>query len=257
MGLKPSRERLAEGVPLAMIRKREIIPSPEIVMLSQPRSVHAERFRRLKATLTHRYGDETKVIVVTSGIPGEGKSTISLNLALVFAAEGGARTLLIDGDLRRPRIGSMLKPAPQLGLTEVLTGRTELVHAVLHLSNSPLEILPAGSPTPEPGELLTSNEAGDLFASLREKYDRIVVDTPPVIPFTDADTLGALSDGVILVARAGTTPKAAYTQGVATVTSTRILGTVLNGAVSNLVEGKAYYDNYYYSYYHQDGRKRK
>jgi capsular exopolysaccharide synthesis family protein len=256
MTFKPTRDRLTEGVPLAMIIERQMLATPEIVMLSQPRSVYAEKFRRLKATLTHQYGEETKVIVVTSGIPGEGKSTISANLALVFAAEGGAKTLLVEGDLRRPTIASLLDPPPQLGLTEVLTGQTELVHAVLRLNNSPLKVLPAGSPAAEPGELLTSPEAADLFSTLREQYDRIIVDTPPVIPFTDADALGALSDGVILVARAGVTPKTAYTQEVSTVTSTRILGTVFNGTVASLAEGKPYYDDYYHAYYDEDRREK-
>jgi len=255
MAIRSNREKMAEGVPLAMIIKREMKVFPELVMLSQPRSVYAERFRRLKTNLVHHYGDDAKVIVVTSGIPGEGKSTVSMNLALAFATEESPRTLLIDGDLRRPSIGPKLNPPPQLGLTEVLDKRATLVHAILQLSNAPLHVLPAGSKAGDPHQFLTSPEVKDLFLELRERYDRIIVDTPPIIPFTDADSLGALSDGVILVARAGTTPKSAYAQEVAAVTSTKILGTVLNSSSGGLAGGKPYYDDYYHSYYDEDRKK--
>lgn len=252
--MSSKRDKFAEGVPLAMIIKREINVGPELVMLSEPRSVHAERFRRLKTTLVHRYGDEAQVIVVTSGIPGEGKSTVSMNLAVAFASDAGTRTLLIDGDMRRPTVGHKLNPEPKLGLSEVLSGQADLVHAVVHLSNCPLHVLPAGARPADPLQLLASLEAKNLLVALRERYDRIIVDTPPIIPFTDADALGATSDGILLVVQAGTTPKAAFAQGIAAVTSTRILGIVLNGATSSLADGAGHYDSYHYDYY-DDRRK--
>ena len=247
-------KRFAEGVPLAMIIKREIKIGPELVVLSEPRSVHAERFRRLKTTLVHRYGDEAKVIVVTSGIPGEGKSTVSLNLAAAFASDPGTRTLLIDGDLRRPTLGARLTPEPKLGLAEVLTGQADLVHAVVHLGNCPLHVLPAGARPSEAHELLASLKAKSLISELRHAYDRIIIDTPPIIPFTDADALGAASDGILLVIKAGTTPKAAFAQEIAAVTSTRILGTVLNTVRSSLADGIDRHGSYY-NYYYDKRRK--
>jgi len=250
------RDKFAEGVPLAMIIKREIEIGPELVVLSDPRSVQAESFRRLKTKLVHRYGDEAQVIVVTSGIPGEGKSTVSLNLAVTFASDPGTRTLLIDGDLRRPTIGSRLKPEPQLGLSEVLSGQADLMHAVVHLGNCPLHVLPAGARPSDPHQLLASLEAKNLMVGLRERYDRIIVDTPPIIPFTDADALGAASDGILLVVQAGTTPKSAFAEEVASVTSTRILGTILNAATSSLADGKGHYGRYH-DYYYEDRRDHK
>ena len=252
--MSSKRDKFAEGVPLAMIVRREIKVSPDLVMLADPRSVQAEKFRRLKTTLVHRYGDEAQVIVVTSGIPGEGKSTVSLNLAVAFASDSGTRTLLIDGDLRRPTLGNRLNPEPRLGLSEVLAGQADLVHAVVHLSNSPLHVLPAGARPADPHQLLSSLEAKNLMVSLRERYDRVIVDTPPIIPFTDADALGASSDGILLVVQAGTTPRAAFAQEIAAVTSTRILGTVLNAASSSLADGRSHYDGYY-SYYYDERRK--
>ena len=255
--MESNREKkMTEGVPLAMIIKRELTVTPELVMLSASGSIHAERFRRLKTTLVHTYGDQAQVMVVTSGIPGEGKSTISLNLALAFAAESGTRTLLVDADLLRPSIGRALCPAPQLGLTEVVTGQADLVHAVVHLNNTNLHILPAGSLVKEPHELLTSPEVKQLFQTLRRSYDRIIIDSPPIVLFTDADSLGALSDGIILVTRAGATPKSAYLRAISAITSTRILGTVLNGASSRFASRKSYY-NYDYHDYYEGHRKRK
>jgi capsular exopolysaccharide synthesis family protein len=255
MTFNTGRDKIAEGVPLAMIIKREIHVGPELVMLADPKSMSAERFRRLKTTLVHRYGDEAQVIVVTSGIPGEGKSTVSLNLALAFAADSGTRTLLIDADLRRPTIGAKLVPEPHLGLSEVLTRQADLVHAIVHLNNTPLHVLPAGAKPGDPHQVLGSLDAKNLLVSLRERYDRIIVDTPPIIPFTDADTIGAASDGILLVVQAGTTPKAALAQEVAAVTSTRILGVVLNAARSSLADGKSHYDGYYRRYYDKHRRE--
>lgn len=244
--------RIAEGVPLSKLIKREIAEIPELVMLSQPRSLSAERFRRLKTTLVHQFGDELQVIVVTSGAPAEGKSTVALNLALAFGAEIDEKTLLIDADLRRPSIGGLLQPAPKLGLREVLSKLAPLEHAVLELKNSPLEILPAGAKTEDPLELLTGQEASTMISGLRERYRWIVLDSPPIVPFTDADALGALSDGILMIARARTTHESLYQQAISAVTSTRILGAVFNDSPRSLADAGKYYDRYYSAYYDRD-----
>ncbi len=241
--------KLTEGVPLAKLVKREMIAHPELVMLSQPRSIFAERFRRLKTSIAHQFGDAARVIVVTSGAPGEGKSTVAANLALAFAADGGDKTLLIDGDFRRPTVGRWLHPAPQLGFAEVLAKRTGLDHAILSLTNSTLEVLPAGDCPRDPLELIASQTARAMLAELRRNYARIVIDTPPVVPFTDADAMGAMADGVLMVVRAGATPKSVYRQALSSITSTRILGSVFNDAPHSLADGGRYYDKYYTAYY--------
>ena len=122
-------------------------------------------------------------------------------------------------------------PKPQLGLGEILSRRMPLDHAVLSLTNSPLEVLPAGGSVSNPMELLATEDAKTLFSTLRERYRRIIVDTPPIVPFSDADAIGALGDGILMVVRAETTPTSLYQQALGAVTSTRILGTVFNGTV--------------------------
>lgn len=251
-----SGEKITAGVPLVKLIKRRMVEAPELVMLNRSRSVAAEQFRRLKTLLTNEYKDSAQVIVITSPAPGEGKSMVSANLALAFAADLQGAVLLLDADLRRPTVERWLTPMPKLGLVEILTGQTELEHAVLELENSSLNILPAGTPPHDPVELLSSDSAKHLMAKLRERYGRIIVDTPPIIPFTDADAVGAYCDGVLLVARFGTTRQSMYMQALSSVTSTRVLGTVLNDVTYNLADREYYqYENSYYDYYSRD-RKR-
>lgn len=252
--VKPaSKERaLAEGVPLPKLIKRELEERAEIVMVSQPRSVFAERFRRLKTKLQHREGGAPQVIVVTSGVPSEGKTTVAINLALAFAAERDDRTLLIDADLRRPSIGRLLQPVPHLGFSEILAGRADPAHGILRLKSSSLEILPAGEPSEDPLQLISSANARSVIADLRKQYSRVIIDTPPILPFTDADGLGALSDGVLIVTRAGVTPVAVYQQVVVSVTAAPILGVVLNETVRSASDAGRYYNKYYDEYYAKD-----
>lgn len=242
---------LTAGVPLAKLIKRTLSAGPEIVMLTQPRSLAAEAIRRLKTSLVHRSEkDRSQVIVVTSPTPGDGKSMLSLNLALAFAAPGTEPTLLVDADLRRPTVGARLQPQPKVGLGEILAGRTTAPHALIELQNTPLHVLPAGEPTRDPLDAFVSDTFRDLITNLRESYTRIVIDTPPIVPFSDADAIGASSDGILMIARTGTTPRSAYVQAVGSVTTTNILGTVLNdvqGGLSNWAKHRNAY-HYYYQY---------
>lgn len=243
------------GVPLAKLIPRELRADPELVMLASPRSLAAERYRRLRTTLVNQHPSDLQVIAVTSPSPEEGKTTVSLNLSLAFAASG-ERTLLVDADVRRPTVGSFVDPTPELGLSEALSGQAGVEHAVLTLQNSTLEVLPAGQPSRDPAELLASDEARKLLKSLRHGYDRILIDTPPILPFTDADDLGALSDGVLMVIRAGKTLASSYRQAVQSVTSTRVLGTVLNDATRTLADlGRYRNEEYYAEYYRRDRNK--
>jgi len=251
-----SREALGEAMPLTQISKSKLATSPDLVMLSQPRSVHAERFRRLTTTLVHRHGSSAQVIGITSGLPGEGKSTIATNLALAFAAASNEKTLLVDADLRRPRIASLLQIEPALGLSALLTGRIDVEQAILRVEDSPLDVLPGGARVESPLELLTSRVAKNLMSDLRRTYSRILIDTPPIVLFSDADAVGALSDGLILVVRGGSTPKSAYAEGLAAITSARVLGVVLNCAAASLADRGAYHDSYYYHEYYNERPRR-
>ncbi len=246
-------ESLAAGVPLGQIVPRTLVASPTIVMLGSTPTVAAEKFHRLKTKIVNEYKDAAQVIVVTSAAPREGKSLVALNLALAFAGDPG-RTVLVDADLRRPTVHRVISPEAGLGLSEVLRGSLPLDHALVRLKNSALRILPGGKPEPNPVDLLASSACKSLLGRLREEYQRVIVDTPPVVPFTDADALSAHADGVILVVRAGSTPRTAFTQALSLITSARILGTVLNDVTFSVADYGHYHD-YYHSYYQKDPEK--
>lgn len=252
-------ERASEGVPLVKLIKRKLAHEPELVMISAMRSIAAERFRRLKTLLANAKDGGPQVMVITSAGPGEGKSFVAINLALAFAADGQGDVLLIDADLRRPTVDGWVSPPPKLGLAELLADKTELDHTVLELQNSPLKILPAGSPPPDPVELLSSARARDLVPELRSRFRRVIIDTPPCVPFTDADAVGALADGFLLVARAGTTRRAAYLQAISSVTACPVLGTVLNELTFSLADRDSYhsYERGYHEYYAKEREKKK
>jgi capsular exopolysaccharide synthesis family protein len=246
-------ESLAAGVPLSELVPRTLMASPTIVMLGSSSTVASEKFQRLKTKIVNEYKDAAHVIVVTSAAPREGKSFLALNLALAFAGDPG-RTVLVDADLRRPTVHRLMNPEPALGLSEVLRGTAKLEHALVRLKNSPLRVLPGGKPSSNPADLISSAACKNLIASLREQFQRVIIDTPPVVPFTDADTLGACADGVIMVARSGSTPRTAFTQALSLITSTRILGTVLNDVTFSVADYGHYHD-YYHSYYGKNPTK--
>jgi capsular exopolysaccharide synthesis family protein len=253
-----STKKVTEGVPLVKLIKRKLATDPELVMLSEPRSVAAEKIRRLKTILANAENGGPQVLVITSAGPEEGKSLVSANLALAFAADPHEGVLLVDGDLRRPTVEHWIQPQPTLGLSELLTEQTELEHTLIELENSPLRVLPAGGVPEDPIELLGSERARDLIRELRTRFRRVIIDTPPSVPFADADAIGAFSDGILVVARAGRTRKANYVQSVHSLSSAPVLGTVLNDLIYNLADHESYqgYEQTYYDYYRRERNDR-
>ncbi len=247
-----SATKLSEGVPLSRIIPRQLVGGPEIIMRGVARSMAAEKIRRLKTLIENDENGSPRVIVVTSATPQEGKSVIALNLALAFASDRKTPTLLVDADLRRPSVEKWIVPPPSLGFAELLADRTDLEQAILRLKDTALEILPAGQPPQYPVDLLGSDRCRTLVAALRERYQRVIIDTPPIVPFTDADVVGRNADGTLLVVRARQTPKPLFVQAVSMVTSSRILGAVLNDVIVNLADRDRHYGRYYGDYY---GRK--
>jgi capsular exopolysaccharide synthesis family protein len=242
-------DKLAAGVPLGQVVPRKIEPAPELVMLADPRSVAAERFRRLKTVMDHK--EAPQVIVVCSAIPGEGKSFVATNLALAYAADTKGETLLVDADLRQPGLARWVNPEPNLGLTHVLLQEADLEHGLIAFKNSPLKLLAAGRSVADPIELLSAGWA-KLLSVLRGRFHRIIVDTPPAMLFADAEVLAATSDGLILVARSEKTPEAAFRRGLTTLSGNRVLGVVINDMRPNLADRQRSEEGYYDAYRRQD-----
>lgn len=165
----------------------------------------AEAFRVLRTNLQFIDPDiERKVFVITSSLPGEGKTTTAVNLALALA-EGGERVALVEGDLRRPKISEYLRLESAVGLTTVLIGKLPLKDAIQSTANEGLAVLTSGTAPPNPAELLKSGSMASLIESLRELYDIVLIDAPPLLPVTDGALLAAQSDGALLVVRHGKT----------------------------------------------------
>ncbi|MFT5467913.1 MAG: capsular exopolysaccharide synthesis family protein [Verrucomicrobiales bacterium] len=177
-----------------------------LVLLSDPGSDIAESFRTLRAKLTlHSRKNDVKSILVTSAVPNEGKSFVAANLAVACAAQAGARTLLIDADLRCPTVDNLLDVKPGEGFAKALTNGESPVPTPSGIPN--LDILTAGRDTPNPAEMLSSEAVQQLLKKLTEEYDTVIVDTPPINTVADALLLVPAIDSVLLVARADQTPR--------------------------------------------------
>src|SRR5437762_6727691 len=213
---------------LAVASSKEVV---ELITQSRPQSQMAESYRALRTSLLlTSLGAPPKVILITSALPQEGKTTTSINTAIVLAQKG-VRVLLIDADLRRPSIHKTLGMGPKMGLSNVLTGNATIQQATVRSSILPgLFILPAGTPPPNPAELLASSNMRDVLTELREQYDHIVVDTPPALSVTDAVVMSTRADAVVLVIRSGQTTKQALrrSRDLLMQVNARVAGVLLN-----------------------------
>ena len=216
------------------------------------RSGRTEVFRSLRTNLQFvDVAQPAKVMVITSAVAGEGKSSTATNLAIVFA-EAGKHVLLIDADLRRPRVSEYMGLEGSVGLSNVLVGQAPVQDVIQHWGRDGLSVLASGSLPPNPSELLGSPNMASLLKALRRSYDLILIDAPPLLPVTDAAVAGVQADGVVLVVRYGKTTKnqlASATQSL-TAVDARVLGVVLNMAPRKGSDAGMRYDGY--GYYEDD-----
>jgi polysaccharide biosynthesis transport protein len=233
----------ATGKRLALTAPKEVF---ETVTQVRPQSQMAESYRALRTSLLlSNLGAPPKVIMVTSARPQEGKTTTSINTAIVLAQKG-VRVLLVDADLRRPSVHKALGMGPRSGLSNVLTGSATVQQTITTSPILPnLFIMPAGTPPPNPAELLASSNMRDVIAELRELYDHIVIDTPPTLSVTDAVVLSPRADATILVIRSGHTTKQALRRArdILTQVNAHVAGVLLNAV--DLTSPDYYY---YYEY---------
>src|SRR5437660_1444263 len=218
----------------------------ELVAQDLPKSQMSEAFRALRTSILLSQADHPpQVILVTSALPREGKTTAAANLAVTLAQLGDS-TVLVDADLRKPGIGRLLNLAAgkYAGLSSYLAGVSSLdLVSVPHPAIPNLVAIPTGPLPPNPADLLSSHKLADAIAELRAKFKFIVIDSPPIMAATDAVILSVQADGVLLVVRSGETPKEAFTRTRDLLSSVKchILGVVLNA-----VDASA--PDYYYSY---------
>ena len=222
-----------------------------------PHSPRAEAFRILRTNLQFVDVDQTKkIFVVTSSVPGEGKTSTASNTALALQT-AGQRTLLIDGDLRRPQLAKIFSLEGSVGLTSILLGRIDLSEAVQEHHASGLSVLTSGSLPPNPAELLQSHAMEQLLATARLEYDTIVIDAPPLLPVTDAALIAAQADGAVVVVRQGKTTRDQLTSSMDRLQAVgaRPLGVTLNMVAQRGHKGYGY--GYGYGYAPEEGRRKE
>jgi capsular exopolysaccharide synthesis family protein len=229
---------------------------PALVTYARPRSEAAEAYRSLRTSiLLSSFGAPPKVILVTSALPQEGKTTISANSALVLAQRGG-RVLLIDADLRRPGINKLFGFHARGGLSTLLSGVDKVEDVMVPSAEVPnLWIIPAGPVPPQPAELLGSTVMKEHLARWRNDFDHIIIDSPPCLTVTDSVVLSPEVDRLILVVRAKKTTKLALRQACELLlqVNARVMGIVLNALTWDSAESYYYYGGRYSDRYYHEG----
>jgi protein-tyrosine kinase len=215
-----------------------------LVAALAPTSLAAEQYRSLRTRLKRAEGSRNvRTIAITSPAKGDGKSLTAANLALTMAQEFQQRVLVVDADLRRPTIHRLFGLDDGPGLADVLMNVAELDQALVSLPEYHLTVLPAGAPPNHPAELLGSATMRRVLDALRTRFDRILIDVPPVAPLADFHVLAPMVDGLLMIVRAGITPKPAIERALSGLDTSKVLGLVLNESGS---EGT---DAYYYEGY--------
>ena len=218
------------------------------IVEKKPKSVAAEAYRSLRTNIQYSSFDKKyQTLVVTSANPGEGKSTVSGNLALVLA-QGESKVLLVDCDMRRPSVHKKFRISNTYGISDLLVGNKKM-ESVAHKYNDNLTIVPSGKIPPNPAEMLGSKAMTEFLEEMKKHFDYIVLDTPPLQAVADAQILSTKVDGSLIVVRAGVTKKDAVHDAVSIINKVNgnIIGTVLNGADNSK-------DKYYYYYGDEDSR---
>ncbi len=243
--------RLITGLPaLGSVAFDSSAKKSPVLLGDQLRSVRAEAFRQLRTNLQFVDVDNpVQVLVVTSSVAGEGKSTTTVNLAVV-AAETGRKVLIIEADLRRPRVAVYLGLEQAVGLTNVLAGQVTIADVLQPWGTDGLMVMPCGSIPPNPSELLGSHNMVDLLDELRGMFDMIIIDTPPLLPVTDGAVAATRADGVLVVVRYGKTTRSQINGSLHSLEAVdaRILGCVITmlpkkGADATGYDGYGYYED--------------
>lgn len=218
---------------------------PHLVAITDPRSSHCEEFRNLRTRILHAsQTQKLQAITIASGNPGEGKSTVALNLAWLLAQTDGINALIVDSDLRLPCLADYLDVSADFGLSEVFSGEAKLEDAIVRLEPSGLHLLPGGKPRSDVAEMLSGNKFRNILEQTRKLFDYIIVDAPSLGIFTDAAVLINQTDAALLVVRAGKTKFGVTNRLLETLPRERMFGVVLNGSDEGL-SNDTHYDHYY------------
>jgi capsular exopolysaccharide synthesis family protein len=237
--VRPISSNLLEQFPSLPV---SIPPNSRLVSVGEEESLGAEKFRFLAVRLRQlRQTRPLKKVLITSTIPQEGKSTVAANLACTLARRKQHKTLLLEGDLRRPTVAQKFGLGKVPGLSEWFRGETESMN-IYRLEALGLWVLPAGSAPENPLELMQSGKLSPLMDQLTEWFDWIIIDSPPVLPLADTSIWARLSDGILLVTRKSITEKQQLQRGLEALERSKLLGALVNGSTD------AAHSDYYQRY---------
>ncbi len=244
--------------PIPIIKPKNKSTLPEMIAFKESKAPSAEGYRSARTSIIFSSPDAPPgAILVTSSGPEEGKTTTAVNLAITMA-NAGKKVLLVDADLRKPRLHQVFGLKNDLGLSNLLTERTDVTAAVHQTAIAKLSLITSGPIPPNPAELLGSQRMRNLIATLRTGFEFIIFDCPPVISVTDASVLASTVDGIVLVVKAGKTSHRIVNRAKKRLEDVRgkILGVILNSV--NVHRSRYYYSpHYYYSYYGEERKKGK
>ncbi|MCX5853873.1 MAG: polysaccharide biosynthesis tyrosine autokinase [Deltaproteobacteria bacterium] len=238
-------------------KEAEKKPEDDLISHFSPKSTASESYRGIRTALLLSSADRPpQVILVCSSAPREGKTITSANIAITMAQAGG-KILVLDCDMRRPKLHKLFGTDRDKGMSNILAGFCGMDEAVVHTHIPNVDIIPSGPIPPNPSEILSSHHMKELIEQARTRYERIIIDSPPITAVTDAVILSSFADGVVIVIRAGETHREIIRNGIAQLkaVNAHILGAVLNGV--EMGRDSYYYYQYYYYYYGEDGEKRK
>ena len=204
-------------------------PQSRVVCVTDKESLAAEKFRFLGVRLRQlQQSRPLKKVLITSTIPQEGKSMVAANLACTLARRTQQKTLLVDGDLRRPSGARLFGLGKTPGLSESLQGERSPMTSIYHLEEAGLWVLPAGDSRRNPLEAMQSGRLAGLMEQLTSWFDWVIIDSPPVLPLADASVWMRMADGVLLVARQGISEREQLKRGLEAIEPSKLLGTILN-----------------------------
>jgi capsular exopolysaccharide synthesis family protein len=255
VGLVPATRQIVDGKSKSgsgfnlALRKPPLVAPQPLLAHDRPQSQIAEAYRALRTSVLLS-STPPKVILVTSALPQEGKTTTATNLAIVLA-QRGSRVLLIDGDLRRPRIHKFFKGTQAFGLSTLLNGQDDVAKVISTTAIPELSAIFAGPTPPQPAEMLSSDKMRRHLAEWRNEYDHIVIDSPPILSVTDAALLSVEADSVLLVIRSGQTTKDALRRAsdLLNQVKARVQGVVVNAIDMDQPHYYYYYGANYGAYY--------
>jgi capsular exopolysaccharide synthesis family protein len=244
--------RIGEAMsPLRPMHTFAIPLSPEkrLVAVTDRHGFGTEKLRMLSARLRYaQHRGALKRLLITSTIVGEGKTTITANLAVMLAQQQ-QQVLVIDGDVHQAALTALFGLGSRPGLGDWWRGRTEFDEFIYRAEGMPLWVLPAGKTVEQPLTMLNADEFQELMQNISNRFDWIIIDSPPLAPLADAATWATIADSVLLVARTGITPKKLLEQNLTLLDRSKLLGIVLNDAVAKE-------ERYYKKYYDHTGKRR-